>query len=511
MTPDWTDARAWAEAHAQSWFMGPADAALVVQDIPIGWPLQVDAFNAFLRVATAAAGLDRGQWSITGLAKRTGFDRALRTAGLRAQALRSSSPAPRAGIDAMFVTEVPTPSMLDPSIRVARAMQPGTAAALTADPRAAAPWRRAGFEPARLLLSFREERALIREGRAEARAAWRAYVASRPSFDFAGTDVTDATLNELAPLVLNSAPWLGVEASAISQAIARWQPTHLVVATDQHRIGRLAVRAATGTPTVVVVLQHGLPQTPIGFLPLVANRIHVWSPGIRDWFVAHGADSSRIVISGNPRLDDIREQDRDAARREIDAQLGPVAAHAQMRLLVPLSPMGTEMNLAVLRIVIEAMRREAGLYCVIKLHPGSGVHEPITDLIAASPDVSDRLRVMRYESLPTLLLWGDVTFLFRSTVGLESLAAGTPVVVADTGRPSIADDEMGSLSLPRAASGRALVTHLHELTTAPGRGAFIAERRAAIERLAGPTDGRSAIRIATLLGKARHDSAAQAD
>lgn len=504
MTPDWTDARAWAEAHAQSWFVGPADAALVIQDIPIGWPLQVDAFNAFLRVAMATADLDRGPRSITGVAKRTGFDRAIRTAGLRVQSLRGPAPAARRGVDAMFVTEVPTPSMLDPSIRVARAMAPGTAAALTADPRAAVSWRTAGFKPALLLLPFREERTLIRNGRAEARLAWKAYVASRPRFAFAGIDVTDATLKELAPVILNSAPWLAVEAAALSRVIARWHPHYLVVATDQHRIGRLTVRAATGTQTAVVVLQHGLPQTAIGYLPLVADRIHVWSAGIRDWFVANGADSSRIVISGNPRLDGLVVEDRDDARREIDREFGPADPDARMRrLLVPLSPMGTETDLAVLRIAIDAMRLEEELRCVIKLHPGSGVTDPINEVIAANPDVHDRLRVMRYESLPVLLRWADVTFLFRSTVGLESLAAGTPVVVADTGRPSIADDEMRSLSLPRAASGHALVAHLQDLATASGRNGFIAERREAIERLAGTTDGRAAIRIAASLQKSR--------
>lgn len=501
MSADWTDARRWAEANAQTWFEGPVRKSLKVHDIAIGWPLQVDAFHALLRVATAAAGLHGGRWSVTGFAKQRGFDRALRAAGLRAQSLRSPPASARPGIDALFVTEVPTPSMLDPSIRVARVMQPGRAAALAADPRAAAQWRGMGLELDRLLLPLREERTLIRKGRAHARSAWRAYVASRPRFRFAGTDITDATMDALAPIVRNSAPWLGVEAVALSRAIARWEPKHLVLATDQHRIGRLAVRAAAETPTTVVVLQHGLPQTAIGFLPLVADRIHVWSQGIRDWFVAHGADAERIVVSGNPRMDDLAAMDPGAARREVDARFARPILEPVWRLLVPLSPMGTETNLTVVRTAIEAMRLEQRLLCVIKLHPGSGVTEPITDLLAAARDIASRLRILRYEPLAELLLWADATFLFRSTVGLESIAADVPAVVAETGRPSIADDEMRSLSLPRAADGQALVAHLRELTTASGRHAFIAARRTAIERLAGPTDGQSAIRIAASLQK----------
>jgi hypothetical protein len=366
-------------------------------------------------------------------------------------------------------------------------------------------WQRAGIHPDRLLLPLWEERRLIRRARAEARSVWHDVLAHQPRFVFADTDVTDAALAALGRIVRNSAPWLAAEGLALSRAIERWGPKHLVLATDQHRIGRLAVNAALGTGIGTVVLQHGLPQTPIGYLPLVADTIHVWSPGIREWFVNHGADPDRIVTSGNPRMDELAAMDQSVARREIDMNFPPSSPEPVVRLLVPLSPMGTDADLAVVRTTIDAMRSEPRLRCVIKLHPGSGGTEPITSALAAATDLGSRMIQMRSTPLPALLLWADVTFLFRSTVGLESMAAGVPVVVADTGRPSMADDELRALDLPRAVDGESLMARLRSLATPAGRAAFVGDREVAIERLVGPRDGRCALRIAESLGKTSNE------
>jgi hypothetical protein len=272
------------------------------------------------------------------------------------------------------------------------------------------------------------------------------------------------------------------------------KPKRIVVATDQHRIGRLAV-TASHAPANVVVLQHGLPQTPIAFLPLVADRICVWSEGARSWFVRHGTPSDRIVALGNPRMDDLARLDRDVMRQRIDAQHG---FDLPRHLLVALSPLDTETNLAVLEITLRAARADQGLAVIVKLHPGRG-EERLVRKAVREASLGERVKILQREPLVPLLLWADAVCLFRSTVGLESAMARTPVIVAEVGPTSIADDELVTLDLPRASEASSLVGFLAGISRPGAADAYFAERHAVIERMAGPSDGASARRIASYL------------
>jgi hypothetical protein len=490
----WIEARAWAETQAQTWFLAD-DPPLVVGGVEIGWPLQVDAFEAFLRIAIRVGDItaDHQGFSMTRTAKQRGLDRALRAHAMRLMG-RAMPPRRRPG-GTLFVSELPTPSMLEPSVRVAQAMPPDRTAVAAADPRVLRHWRGRGFVASPLLLPWRQERRLLARTRRTAGATFSAFLARHPTFDFNGIDVTEPAIRALRPLILNSAPWLAVELQALRRIVAACQPGTIVVATDQHRIGRLTVLAARGSGATVAVLQHGLPQTPIGFLPLVADEICVWSDGVRDWFTARGVDEAKVRVLGNPRLDDLVGLDRERSREQIDAERRITAAR---RLLVVLSPLGIDANLAVLEVAIDACRLDPGLTCIVKLHPGAGDAGPMLRRISGA-GLGARMVVGRRESLVPLLLWADVTFLFRSTVALESLAAGTPVVVADYGPPSIADDELVDLRLPRARSGEELAGHVGGLTDASTRAAFFGERREAMGRMTGPVDGGAAHRIAASL------------
>ncbi len=497
MKSGWIEARDWAETQAQSWFL-PDDPPLEVGGVEIGWPLQVDAFEAFLRIAVGVGNItsDHHGFSFTRTAKQRGLDRALRAHAMRLMG-RAGLPR-RQPNGTLFVSELPTPSMLEPSVRVAQAMPRERTAVAAADPRVLRHWRDRSIPASPILLPWLEERRLLARARRAAKAAVSAFTARQPLFEFNGSDVTEPAVSALRSLILNSAPWLAIELRALRRIVAACHPATIVVATDQHRIGRLAVTAAKGSGTKVVVLQHGLPQTPIGFLPLVADEICVWSDGVRDWFTARGVDAARVRVLGNPRLDDLVELDRRTTRDRIDAERRITASR---RLLVVLSPLGIDANLAVLRIAIDACRQDRGLGCIVKLHPGAGDPRPMLRLITGA-GLGQRMVVARRESLVPLLLWADVTFLFRSTVALESLAAGTPVVVADYGPASIADDELAELGLPRARSGGDLAGHVGALTDGPAREAFFGERRESMERMTGPVDGQAAARIAACLASA---------
>lgn len=493
MTIDWSLARAWAELHAQHWFES-ARPPLAVNGIEIGWPLQIEAFEAFLRVATTTAGLasEGGGLSPMSMAKRHGHDRALRAWAMRPMTLGSASDPKTAPV--LFVNEIPTPSMIEPSIRVANAIPRNRVAVASADPRVMRRWRASGYTPIALNIPWREEWRLIRNGRREAAREWHRYVGGGPRFEFAGHDVTEAALAQLGPLVRNAAPWLAVELRALQRTIDRVRPRVIAVATDQHRIGRLTTLAAAGRADVAV-LQHGLPQTPIAFLPVVADLVCVWSNGVRDWFVNGGTAADRVAVVGNPRLDLLSTLDRRQARARLDADYAMFQAR---HVLVPLSPLGAETNMRVLEITLDAARADPDLAAIVKLHPGQGESREVRKRVRGAA-LGTRLKLLRHEPLPRLLLWADATFVYRSTVALESLAASTPVIAADIGPASIADDELAGLGLPRASTGAELAELVRGLTTDEGRRHYLAGRARALDHMTGPRDGKAAQRAAQLL------------
>jgi hypothetical protein len=466
-----------------------------VGGVSIGWPLQIAAFEAFLRVATSAA---RAEAPAIGLSpaerlKREGLDRGVRSLTMRALAPRSL---PQRGAGRiLFVSEVPTPSMIEPSVLAAKALTSGEVEVAVADPRALRIWRRHGYNPRPVLLPWRQEAAGVVRGRREARQTWRRFLASDPRFHFSGLDVTRASLRELRPVVLNSAPWLPVELAALRAIVERLRPAALVVATDQHRIGRLAAVVARETGATLVVLQHGLPQTPIAFLPVVADCVAVWSDDVRSWFLAHGTAPERLVVTGNPRLDRLAASSKHDERLAVSAMRG---LSGDPRLLIALSPLDVATNTMVVSMALQAIRDRPSSSAVIKLHPAHRDDRYITDLVRQS-GVELRVRILRNEPLLPLLSWADLTLLFRSSVALESLAAGTPVVVADVGGASIAHDELRSLDLPLVRTADGLSTALSEFASKPGLRTYFAKRAGTLERQVGPLDGASATRLADLL------------
>jgi len=236
----------------------------------------------------------------------------------------------------------------------------------------------------------------------------------------------------------------------------------------------------------VTVLQHGLPQAEVGYLPIVADRVAAWSETSVEWFVERGSDPSRFTVTGNPRLDALSATRAPSPSRDAAAK-GP-------RLLLALSPTARSTNTGVVSTALGALDRMPAARLVVKLHPGHREWSWVTDLVRAS-HAQGRVRVTKHESMPDLLQWADVTLVHRSTVALESLVTGTPVVIIASGPPP----ELGSLDLACALDPEALNEAVSRLEAPAERSRWLQERTSRIERLSGPLDGGSAGRIAALL------------
>jgi hypothetical protein len=289
-----------------------------------------------------------------------------------------------------------------------------------------------------------------------------------------------------------SAPWLAVERAAVSRHLEAIRPRWLVLASDQHRLGRIAVSTAQSMGIRTLVLQHGLPQWQLGFVPVVADEIATWSAASDRWFEAQGTSRHRLVRLGNPRLDVLARLDRDAAAAAVATELSLAGAP---RLLLALSPNDESRNLALVDLALTGTALQDQAVLVIKLHPTDGRWDAVRARIREHA-VASRVRVARREPLYPLLAWADAVLLHRSTVAVEALAAGTPVVIGVVGAPSVDDALPKDVDLPEVSTPGDLAALARRLANAAERRAFIAARRAAVELVSGPLDGRVAERIA---------------
>ncbi len=489
----------WAERSSESWCLDRAGQdRLVVDGLPIRWPLRVEVYNVLRSLALARLGrrdVVAGP-PLGGFLKRRGLDRKVHASLLRGSRTASLTDlAKRTDRPVIFVSEMAVASTIEPSLAVAAALPADMVVPLVADRRAARAWRQAGYEPSALLLPWRRDREIRTQAARRLSLAWRERFLDMPPIELAGMDVRADVHRALAPLVLRGGPWLWSELSALALALRRVAPRAVVVATDQHRVGWLAARAARSASVPTFVLQHGLPQAPIGYVPVVADRVVAWSDASRDWFVDHGTPAERVVVAGNPRLDGLTTDLDDAAT----AWPWP-NGQASPRLLLALSPTSLSSNERLLTLALAAVERLPSARLVIKTHPGSGDWRFVAEATRRlAPSVAARVRVAQREPLPPLLRWATLTMVLRTTVAVESLAAGTPVAAAAIGVPSVADTDMRSAELPTFDSPDTLVKLARELAGPEARERFMDERRAAIETITGPTDGASARRIADLL------------
>ena len=472
--------------------------------IAVGETMRIEVFDSLLDLTRRAGGdSDAPGHGIFRALKRRGFDRAARAWSLRAMVRfhgRSGPPIPRPGsrrAEILFVSELSTPSTLEPSMLAARSLPPGSFMVACADPRSHRAWVKMGQRPHALMLSVPEERRVLASATSSAREAWRAFNADPPAFTFRGLDVSRDVLRALGPLVVRSAPWLAVERRALERTVELVAPSCVVVASDQHRIGRLTATLRAHGGWRLVVLQHGLPQDAIGYVPVVADVVAVWSPASTQWFVSHGTDPARLVETGNPRLDPLVRSNRMLVGAAAATELGLAG---RPRLLLALSGLSSEASAAATRLVVDALRRMPEATLVIKLHPGGGNWLPVRRIVdGIDATTKSRVRILDRVRLDAMLSWADLVLVHRSSVAVEALAAGTPVAVADVGGQSIADLELAGLDLPRVTSGSDLAATAGDLMEEAARLRYMSARGRQLELVAGTLDGRSSDRVASLL------------
>lgn len=475
-------ALAWASEWAQRWFLDEdGEDRFSVRGYDAGWATHVEAFLLLRDLAAVALGSQgRGRASMTRWLKSRGADRQVRSLLLRFSPRGADPGGPYA---AGAVIEIPTPSMAEPAaIVLEEAGQSGVAG--IADHRVARMLRgrRVGGQP--LVLPWGDERRVVAESRTSLRRGWDEFVAGAPPMRLGEVDLTRSAIDRLARLVHRSMPYLAAESLAVERWIERTEIRGVAIASDQHRIGRLVVQAARAHGVRSVVLQHGLPQARIGYLPVVADVVAAWSHASRDWFLEAGADPDRVRVTGNPRIS--------ATRSGHGGQPG------RADVLLPLSPTATATNVRLVEDVCRAVRVVQEATLTIKLHPGQSDWSFVAPIVRRA-GLDGRVRVTRHEPLEPILEATRVVVVHRSTVALDAIAARRPVVAYRAGtETTTAETELAALRLPVATNPEGLASAIRQYAGAEASAAYFEDRAVEIARAVGPREG-NARRILDLM------------
>jgi Flp pilus assembly protein TadD len=260
-----------------------------------------------------------------------------------------------------------------------------------------------------------------------------------------------------------------------------------------------AVRAA-GVPTVHV--PHGLYAEERVVGADVHGAVHtdvvaVAGEVAREWFLRRGVPPAALVVTGNPAWDHLCRQPRGSAAT-LGLTPGPVVTVATSWLGADSAHHagahevhGRQLG-ASLAAVAAVQARGRALHLVLKLHPSAPAGEE-TRVARLAAEAGARPALVLRDRLTEVLVASDVLVTLPSTIAVEAMIVGTPVVATEFFYE-------GEAIVTVAAERDAIAAALHEiLARGTASAEFAARRRAFLARYNGPCDGRAAERVAALV------------
>jgi glycosyltransferase involved in cell wall biosynthesis len=281
------------------------------------------------------------------------------------------------------------------------------------------------------------------------------------------------------------------------------RPDVLVFMDDSYPVNRSLCNAAKRLGVSTLLVQHGAYADGmlIPAAPFCAHKQAVWGAISQDWHVERGKSRDSQVITGCHRFDAIAKGyfvDKGALCRRLD--LDPekrvivFATSWYPNISVLYTPESQERRFA---SVLEAFKGFRDEQIVIKLHPG--FHEQYEVMLAALAHDAGIRAVITHEHLWELLSVCDLLICDNSTVGLEAMILGKPVIsVVDPTSPQLPYGRYGAAVIAHDAMDIASAIHALLNVTDVRRKVLDNGRRFVVE-YAYIQDGHAAERIASLI------------
>jgi hypothetical protein len=254
-------------------------------------------------------------------------------------------------------------------------------------------------------------------------------------------------------------------------------------------------------PTLVI--QHGVTGHPMGYVPVTSDKMAVWGEIAKNWLVNHGVNSDKLVITGNPKFDDLSRKEIDPKKSTIydelklDSKKGVFVFATQPPLVGFISRETEKANELVFRALLKAMEEFPDKQLVVKLHPIDD--GKLVRRIAGEQKAKMNIVITKNVNLYDLLRVSDLLITIDSTVALEAMLLNKPVVLINL-------DKRSNIYLERGAAigveeAQNIVPTIKEILFGTAEKALEKERKKFVYDCAYKQDGQASKRILDLIDR----------
>jgi hypothetical protein len=206
-----------------------------------------------------------------------------------------------------------------------------------------------------------------------------------------------------------------------SELLSKCHARSLILAADNTYIGQIFVLAAKKQGIYSLTVQHGMVNHPKGYLPIRTTQMAVMGEAVSDWLIHHGARPEQIVVTGQPRFDELIDSPK-ILREQIYSDLN-LEGDKPVWLIAPDWHLGLWMR----ELVLDGLELLPDVQAIIRVHPNDN---PLDYEMALKyrPGLISRVRISRQHDVTSVLKSCDAVVIGRSTIGLEAMLVGVHVI-----------------------------------------------------------------------------------
>ncbi len=245
--------------------------------------------------------------------------------------------------------------------------------------------------------------------------------AFRKRFVFEGVNFSNLMAVQFSQCAERDWPEFVFSITELAKVFKSQKPALVILWEDFVPFERICALLAKQAGTKSIVLMHGVFKSIVGgsdwirgFCPLTADKIAVWGNRFKKDLVEHGVPGKDVIVTGAPRFDRLitKKVNRAAVRRELGIK-------PKERVVVLASSL--DFNKRDLENIAVAVTARPENRLILRPHP----LEDLSNFTWAG----DKVEIRKKINLTDLLHASDAIIVKRSSVGLEAMILGKPVVV----------------------------------------------------------------------------------